>query len=137
MNEIRERFVKEVRELANGFAGGRKTVGEYCRCLYGFIVNSRIQEKLKTREMMFRSRGDKAMEKEYGQIYGIIMNLLDKMAEILGEEKVSSQEFRQLLETGMEEAKVALIPPSMDQVLIGDMERTRLEGRTCFVLCGG
>lgn len=127
MNEIRERFVKEVRELANGFAGGRKTVGEYCRCLYGFIVNSRIQEKLKTREMMFRSRGDKAMEKEYGQIYGIIMNLLDKMAEILGEEKVSSQEFRQLLETGMEEAKVALIPPSMDQVLIGDMERTRLK----------
>lgn len=127
MNEIRERFVKETEILARGFSGGKKTVGEYCRCLYEFIVKSRIQYKLKEREAVFQSRGDKAMEKEYGQIYGIIMDLLDKMAEILGEEPVTGQEFRQLLETGMSEAKVALIPPSMDQVLIGDMERTRLK----------
>ena len=67
------------------------------------------------------------MENEYAQIYGIVMELLDKMAEILGGEKVTPEEFRQILETGMTEAKVALIPPSMDQVLVGDMERTRLK----------
>ncbi len=127
MNEIRERFVNEVEGLYAGFSGGKKKVEDYCRCLYEFIVKSRVQEKLKVRELECKARGDKAMEKEYGQIYGIIMNLLDKMVEILGEETVSRQEFRQLLETGMEEAKVALIPPSMDQVLIGDMERTRLK----------
>ena len=49
------------------------------------------------------------------------------MVEILGEEVVSRQDFRQLLETGLTQAKVALIPPSMDQVLVGDMERTRLK----------
>lgn len=67
------------------------------------------------------------MEKEYVQIFGIMMELLDKMAEILGDEVVSPEEFQQILETGMTQAKVALIPPSMDQVLIGDMERTRLK----------
>ncbi len=67
------------------------------------------------------------MEKEYNQIYAIVMELLDKMVEILGEESVTGQEFRQLLETGLGEAKVALIPPSMDQVMVGDMERTRLK----------
>ena len=55
------------------------------------------------------------------------MNLLDKMVSILGEEKVSAEEYRQLLETGMGQAKVALIPPGIDQVLVGDMERTRLK----------
>ena len=40
---------------------------------------------------------------------------------------MSRQDFRQLLETGLTQAKVALIPPSMDQVLVGDMERTRLK----------
>ena len=49
------------------------------------------------------------------------------MVSILGEEVVSPEEFRQLLETGMTQAKVALIPPGIDQVLIGDMERTRLK----------
>lgn len=127
INEIRERFAEEVREFAEGFQGGKKTVREYCRCLYGFIVKSRIQEKLKASESLFARTGDKAMEKEYAQIYGIIMNLLDKMVEILGEETVTRQEFQQLLETGLAEAKVALIPPSMDQVVLGDMERTRLK----------
>lgn len=67
------------------------------------------------------------MEKEYNQIYGIVMDLLDKMVEILGEETVNRQEFRQLLESGLSQAKVALIPPSIDQVMVGDMERSRLK----------
>ena len=49
------------------------------------------------------------------------------MVEILGEEEITRTEFVQLLETGFAKSKVALIPPSMDQVLIGDMERTRLK----------
>ncbi|MDO4306084.1 MAG: helicase-exonuclease AddAB subunit AddB [Eubacteriales bacterium] len=127
INEIRGRFTEEVQELAEGFGGEKKTIREYCRCLYEFIVKCGIQEKLKRQERLFAGAGDKAMEKEYAQIYGIIMNLLDKMVEILGEETVTRQEFQQLLETGLSEAKVALIPPSMDQVVIGDMERTRLK----------
>ena len=55
------------------------------------------------------------------------MELLDRMVEILGEEEITRTEFVQLLETGFAKSKVALIPPSMDQVLIGDMERTRLK----------
>ena len=86
-----------------------------------------MQQKLKHQELKFKEQGDKAMEKEYAQIYGIVMELLDNMVEILGEETVNRQDFRQLLETGLNQAKVALIPPSMDQVLVGDMERTRLK----------
>ena len=78
-------------------------------------------------ELLFKQHGDRAMEKEYAQIYGIVMNLFDKMVSILGDEKVSAEEYRQLLETGMGQAKVALIPPGIDQVLVGDMERTRLK----------
>ena len=127
LNEIRERFAEETRELALNFKGGRKTVREYCTILYEFAVKSKVQQKLKAREKKFYDQGDKAMEKEYAQIYGIVMELLDSMVEILGEEVVSRQDFRQLLETGLTQAKVALIPPSMDQVLVGDMERTRLK----------
>lgn len=127
INRIREKFTEETEALAVGFSGKKKTVREYCQYLYKFIVKSRIQEKLKIQEEIFAQKGSRAMEKEYAQIYGIVMELLDKMAEILGEETVSTEEFRQILETGMSQAKVALIPPGIDQVLIGDMERTRLK----------
>ncbi|MDO5134904.1 MAG: PD-(D/E)XK nuclease family protein [Eubacteriales bacterium] len=127
LNESRQRFADEVRPLAQGFMGGKKTVYQYCYILYQFIAGCAIQEKLKNQEVSFGEKGNRAMEKEYAQIYGIIMELLDKMTEILGEELVTKQEFRQLLETGLSKAKVALIPPSMDQILVGDMERTRLK----------
>ena len=135
INEIRERFVGETGILADGFSGKKKTVEEYCRYLYEFIVQSQIQQKLKGQELYFHENGNKAMEKEYAQIFGIMMELLDKMAEILGDEMVSPEEFRQILETGMTQAKVALIPPSMDQVLVGDMERTTAERCKSTVFC--
>ena len=62
---------------------------------------SNVWQKLKRQERKFKESGDKAMEKEYNQIYGIVMDLLDKMVEILGEETVNRQEFRQLLESGL------------------------------------
>ena len=127
LNEIREVFAEEVKGLADGFCAGKKTVEEYCRILYEFILKSNVWQKLKKQEQNFKDTGDKAMEKEYNQIYGIVMDLLDKMVEILGNETVSRQEFRQLLETGLSQAKVALIPPSIDQVMVGDMERSRLK----------
>lgn len=127
LNAIREIFIEEVKELAEGFSSGKKTVEEYCRILYGFIVKSQVWQKLKVQEAKFKELGEQAMEKEYNQIYGIVMELLDKMVEILGEEVVTRQEFRQLLETGLSQAKVALIPPSADQVMVGDMERSRLK----------
>lgn len=58
LNNIRERFVTEVRSLAEGFAGKKKTVAEYSRCLYEFIVQSRVQEKLAVQELLFKQRGD-------------------------------------------------------------------------------
>lgn len=63
LNVIRERFVTEVRSLAEGFAGKKKTVAEYSRCLYEFIVQSRVQEKLAVQELLFKQHGDRAMEK--------------------------------------------------------------------------
>lgn len=127
LNALRESFLEEVGILAEGFGSGRKTVEEYCRILYEYIVRCGMEKKIRDQELMFKELGNQAMEKEYSQIYAIVMELLDKMVEILGEETVTSQEFRQLLETGLGEAKVALIPPSMDQVMVGDMERTRLK----------
>ena len=127
LNESREIFVNEVEALAKGFTSGKKKVCEYCYSLYQFITDCEIQKKLKEQELLFKEKGEKALEKEYAQIYGIVMELLDRMVEILGEEEITRTEFVQLLETGFAKSKVALIPPSMDQVLIGDMERTRLK----------
>ena len=127
LNELRERFLNETEQLYTEMSKGSRTVEEYCRILYEFIVRCRVQEKLKIQEERFHVLKDPAMEREYAQIYGIVMRLLDQMVEILGNERMEREEFTKLLETGLGSAKVALIPPGQDQVMVGDMERTRLK----------
>ena len=86
-----------------------------------------FQEKLKEFTKNFEAEGNLSLVKEYSQIYEIVMNLLDKLVEILGDKKVRIREFKEILEAGLSEAKVGIIPPTSDQVLVGDMERTRLK----------
>ncbi len=54
----------------------------------------------------------------------------------LGEEEIPLKEYCELLDAGLEEAKVGVIPPSLDQVLIGDMERTRIKNIRALFFVG-
>ena len=135
LNDIRERFLSETRELREGLSGCR-TVRDYCTRLYWFLRRNHIQEKLSVWEDSFRSSGEKTLEKEYSKVYGIVMDLFDRMAEILGDEKMGRREFIRVLEAGLAKAKVALIPPGQDQVLVGDMERTRLKDVSVLFFVG-
>lgn len=103
------------------------SVRVYTEALYQYIADNRVQEKLRAYTKSFEEEGNLSLVKEYSQIYQIVMDLLDKLVEILGDKKVSIREFKEILEAGLSEAKVGVVPPAYDQVLVGDMERTRLK----------
>lgn len=127
INQLRSRFLSEVEAFAAGMKQRGTTVLFRTKVLYEFIVKNECQQKLEGYRRMFENRQEAALAKEYAQIYGIVMELLDKLTEVLGEEKLSLSDYQEILEAGFEEAQVAVIPPSADQVLIGDNERTRLK----------
>lgn len=100
---------------------------ERTEALYALAVQNQMQEKLEERRQQFEQQGQEAFAKEYSQIYGIVMELLDKIVEVLGDEKMTLAEYQEILEAGFAEASVGIIPPTADQVLIGDNERSRLK----------
>ena len=54
------------------------------------------------------------------------MDILDKLVGILGDEKMSLDEFKDIYEAGLSAASIGVIPPTADSVILGDIERTRL-----------
>lgn len=100
------------------------------------MVQENIQERLKKTEEEFQEAGELALAKEYSQIYRIIIELFDKFVALLGEEPVGLSEYCKLLDAGLEEARVGVIPPSVDQVVAGDMQRTRLKDIRALFLWG-
>ncbi len=78
-------------------------------------------------QLEFEEERDFAAAKEYEQIYGIVMDLLDKIVDLLGDEQFDITEYADVLDAGFEAAKVGVIPPGYDCVVLGDIERTRLD----------
>ena len=74
----------------------------------------------------FHEIGEFRLEKEYTQVYGLVRELLDRLSQLLGEEKVSRQEFQEILDAGFAEISVGVIPATVDRVVVGDIVRTRL-----------
>ncbi len=126
VERIRVKFVEEIRDFAEEFKRPEGTVASRTTALYRFIVKSGIQQKLKVRELAFQKQGKQALAREYAQIFGIIMGMLDKLVDVLGEEKVTRLEYQQILEAGFQQVQVGIIPPTADQVMVGDVKRTRL-----------
>ena len=127
VEKIRKAFMAQVEGLYKDLSGRSHTVRDNCLALHAFCVHNHAQNKLKGLEMAFLSQGQSALGKECGQIYSLVMGLLEKLVDILGDEKVSRQEYAELLETGLQKISLGLIPASQDQVVFGDMERTRLK----------
>ncbi len=135
INGIRERFVSATEEIYEALHGKKLTVDTYCRRLYDFMVKFRIAVFLKAQAESFGKNHMQSLEKEYTQTYAHIINLMDQFVNLLGDEEMSLQEFREILDAGFEEIKVGIIPPGLDLVTVGDIERTRLEDiKVLFVL---
>ena len=86
-----------------------------------------MQEKLVRFSERFEREGDRVRAREYAQIYRLVMDLLDQVVSLIGEEESCPEEFARILEAGFEEIQVGTIPLNVDRVMAGDMERTRLQ----------
>lgn len=126
VNAFRERLLESLKPLR--FAQGKETsVKQYVEGLYDFLVASRVQEKLAVYEQQFKESGELSRAREYAQIYPLVMDLLDQIIGLLGDEIMSLQEFADILDAGFGEIEVGTIPQNVDRVVVGDIERTRLK----------
>lgn len=136
LNHNRVRLVEKVDTLVYVLRQRSKTVKDVTMALYEFIVREELQLKLQRQSEAFQEAGELALAKEYSQVYRILIELFDKFVELLGDEKVTMDEYLKLLDAGLEEARVGVIPPGIDQVVVGDMQRTRLKDMKALIFVG-
>lgn len=104
--------------------------------LYELLVAFDVEEQLAAQAGAYRESGDEKKAREYEEIYGILLGILDKMVALVGEETMDAAGFLELFESGMETARIGMIPPDADCVVFGDMERTRLQDISVLFLLG-
>lgn len=132
LNESRAKMMEQVEMLR---LNKKEKAADYVDALYDFLVKNQVQQKLSGYEVFFSERGELSKAREYAQIYRLVMELLEQIHGLLGQEEITLQEFADILEAGFQEIEVGTIPQNVDRVLAGDMERTRLKQvKALFVL---
>lgn len=127
LNGIRLDIMSHLDDFYKTLTKGEASVRTITVALYELLVGFKVEEQLKKKETAYTEAGDLVKAKEYAQIYRILIDLLDKVVALLGDEDISIKEYADILDAGFDAAKVAIIPPGNDKVTLGDIERTRLQ----------
>ena len=104
---------------------GRKNVREISIGLYEFLVELDVFNTLDIWLDGFNKEGLQDKIKEYIQVPEIVMEILDQLVDVLGDEVLEIKDFTKILISGFEEKEIGVIPMSLDQVNIGDIARVK------------
>ncbi|WP_438446216.1 helicase-exonuclease AddAB subunit AddB [Gorillibacterium sp. sgz5001074] len=101
------------------------TLTEMAEALFAMLEELRVPEKLDRWSAACIASGRPEKAREHAQMWELVMEVLDQMTGLLGGEDVKPELFAKLMDTGLESLRLGLVPPAMDQVLIGSIDRTR------------
>ena len=135
-NELREQVVSII-ETARDRIGKYNTAGEKIRGLYGFLADDfMMEDRIEAMAKAQQEAGFLDGAAETGQSWNVICRIFDQIVETVGEERLSGRALRQIVEAGLAEMEIGIVPVNPDSVLVGTMQRTRV-GRVKALLVLG
>lgn len=135
INSIREKVRVPIMNLASNIKG-RKKGRQMCGGLYEFLCELNIPQKIEAWIKEFKDTGELDRGNEYSQIWDIVIEVLDQIVEVIGDESLSMDTFAKILSTGFKEYEVGVIPPSIDQVLVGSITRLKSHDISALYIIG-
>jgi ATP-dependent helicase/nuclease subunit B len=108
---------------------------QWCQQLCRSLELLRVDQALAGRIVDAQGRSDPDAAARHHEVWAELITLLDQLATVLGDEPLSLREFSEVLDVALERFVLAITPPTIDQVLVGGVERTRTSTvRACIVL---
>ena len=124
VNEIRDNVLRPIIKLQEKLKGKNK-VKDICRYVYEFLLDINMPETIEKLINKFKDKGELDIANQYSQVFNIVVEILDQMVEIMGEENISLDKFIKLISLGFDEYELGLVPPSIDQVLVSSVDRMK------------
>ncbi|WP_340003171.1 helicase-exonuclease AddAB subunit AddB [Oceanobacillus sp. FSL K6-0127] len=112
------------------------TVRELSEITYLLLEKLGVPKRLEEMRTYYDEHGKIEKGREQEQVWAAVIQLFDEMVEMAGDEPMKLATFRATLDAGFETLKFAHVPPSMDHVIVGTVDRSRLSGVQCAFLLG-
>ncbi len=124
LNAYRQRLTVPLQKLEKNVQG-RKSGREISRAIYRYLQTLEVESKLQAWTEELRTQGLYEHAHENAQIWNIVMQTFDQLVEILGGNEIGLKDYASILETGYKSFDVGIIPTTVDQVMVGDIQRSK------------
>ncbi len=138
INQIRQKAISPLLELADKLCpsrsrstSGSKTInpGEFTQIIFDFL------DTLQVRKTLGAWIQEAAEQKDYTtvdpevlrdrQFYDKLLSIFDELCEVFAGQELTVVDYLAILNSAFSQLTLAFIPPSLDQVLVGSIERSR------------
>lgn len=135
MNCLRQRFMEPFLPFLERKKNAQHPLKEFISMLIQHLEALGVAETLAMWTEETTKYGSPAKAEEHRQIWQLLMQVLEKATEILGDEPMTMAEAAKILSAGLQKCTMGVIPPTTDCLVVGDIERSRLaEIKFLFVL---
>lgn len=137
INDTRERLM----ELLGGFGKKYKRslkhdVKEITSDVFELLKQMQAAERLEEYAGQNERMGNMEEALKSRRTWKLVIEVFEKLIEMLGNYSLTLEEYSKILWAGLCESRLGIIPPTVDTVLIGDIERTRLPAVEALFVAG-
>ncbi len=129
INQIRENVVRPLIELRNRLCPAdnqERTIAanEFTQAVFDFIETLKVAETVGGWIEQAQGR-DNAVVEEHRQFYSKLVDVFDELAEVFAGASMTAEDYLAIVNSAFSQLTLAFIPPRLDQVLVGSIERSR------------
>ncbi|MDI6450176.1 PD-(D/E)XK nuclease family protein [Anaerobaca lacustris] len=113
-----------------------RTAADFTRAVFTLLDTLKVQRTLADWVDEAQAAGDLAAADEHRQFFERFVDVFDELVEVFGADPMPPEDFLAILTAAFAQMTMAFIPPSLDQVLVGSIERSRHPNLKAVFLLG-
>jgi len=130
INDIRMKISRPLLELRDRLSPAdeqAKALGaeEFARIIFNFLDQLNVKETIGSWITQASDKKDLATADEHRQFYNQFLDIFDELVEVFAGQKMTSDDYLAIFHSAFSQLSLAFIPPALDQVLVGSIERSR------------
>lgn len=124
LNELRRMIVTPIRKLQEKSRKDNSFIN-LTKILYEFLEEMKIEEVITSKIEKLEEKGFIELANEYESSFKVLIELFDEIVLVFGEEKTNFDKYMSILKIGLKNTGLGKIPATQDQVIVGDVNRSR------------
>ena len=126
LRDCKNKFLLPILNLKSKIKPKNK-IDDICKFIFEYLEEINLKQTIEHEIKKLEEENNLNVASEYSSIWNLILGLLDELVEILGEELLSLDDFVEIFNMAISTHEIGLIPPTLDSVTIGSIERIRTE----------